>query len=139
MTPTVEPEEAVHGPHPVRVALGEVLVDGDDVHAFAGERVEVGRERRDERLALAGAHFGDLALVQRDAADELHVEVAHAERAARRLAHHGERLGQQFVQRGPFLDACAQLIGLGAQLLVAQGLDGRLEGIRLARPSDHNP
>ena len=49
-----EAEEAVDLAHPLRVAAGEVVVDGDDVHALAGERVEVGRQGRDERLAFAG-------------------------------------------------------------------------------------
>ena len=92
-------EEAVDPPHPVGVALREVVVDGDDVHALAGQRIEVGRQRRDERLAFAGAHFGDLAVVQRHAADQLHVEVAHLQRALAGLAHDGERLGQQRVER----------------------------------------
>ncbi len=56
-------EEAVDAAHPVGVALGQVVVDGDDVHALAGQRVQIGRQRRDQRLALAGAHFGDLAVV----------------------------------------------------------------------------
>ena len=41
-------------------------------------RVEVRRQRGDERLAFAGDHFGDVALVQDHAADQLHVVVAHA-------------------------------------------------------------
>ena len=36
-----EPEEAVDLAHPFGVALGEVVVDGHDMHAPAGERVEV--------------------------------------------------------------------------------------------------
>ena len=63
-----------------------------------GERVEVRRQRRDERLALAGLHLGDPAEVQRGAAHELHVEVALAEHPAPGLAHGRERLGQQVVQ-----------------------------------------
>ena len=63
------------------------------------ERVQVDRQRRDERLALAGAHFGDLAVVQRHAADQLHVEVAHLQRALAGLADDGEGLGQQRVER----------------------------------------
>ena len=76
--------EAVEdGAHPLRVALGQVVVDGDDVDAAAGHGVERGGERSDEGLALAGPHLGDLALVQDHAADELDVEVAHAELALR--------------------------------------------------------
>ena len=41
----LEAEEAVHAAHQLGVALGEVVVDRDDVHALAGERVEVRRQR----------------------------------------------------------------------------------------------
>ena len=92
-------EEAVDLAHPLRVAAGEVVVDGDDVDAFAFERVQIGGQRRDERLAFAGLHLGDLALVQHGAADELHVEVPHVEHAAARLADDGEGFGQQVVER----------------------------------------
>jgi hypothetical protein len=76
--------------HPFGVALGEVVVDGDDVDALAGERVEIDRQRRDQRLAFAGAHFGDRAVVQHHAADQLHVEMAHAEHALGGFANRGE-------------------------------------------------
>ena len=65
----------------------------------AGQRVQVGRQRRHQRLALAGAHLGDLAVVQHHAADQLHVEMAHAERALARFAHHREGFRQQLVER----------------------------------------
>ena len=69
------------------------------MHALAGERVEVGGERGDQRLALAGPHLGDAALVQHHAADQLDVEMALAERPLGGLAHDGEGLDQQVVQR----------------------------------------
>ena len=53
---------------------------------------------RDEGLALAGLHLGDLALVQDDAAEQLDVEVAHAELAPADLAGRGEHLGQGIVE-----------------------------------------
>ena len=92
-------EEAVDLAHPLGVAAGEVVVDRDDVDAFAFEGVQIGGQRGDERLAFAGLHLGDLALVQHGAADELHVEVPHVQHAAAGLAHDGERLGQQVVER----------------------------------------
>ena len=84
--------------HPLRVALGQVVVDRDDVHAAPGHGVERGGERRDERLALAGLHLGDLALVQHDAADQLDVEMAHAQLAPADLAGRGEDLRQRVVE-----------------------------------------
>ena len=94
-----EAEELVDLAHPLGVALGQVVVDGDDVHALAGERVEIDRQRGDQRLALAGLHLGDLALVQHHAADELHVEVALAERALGGFAHGGEGGNEEVVER----------------------------------------
>ena len=91
-------EGGVDRAHPLGVAAGEVVVDGDDVDALAGERVEDDGERAGQRLALAGLHLGDRAGVQHHAADHLDVEVAHAHVAARDLAHQGERLGQQVVR-----------------------------------------
>ena len=95
-----EAEELVDLAHPLGVALGEVVVDGDDVDAVAGERVEIAGEGGDEGLAFAGLHFGDLALVQDHAADQLHVEVAHLDGAPAGFADDGEGLGQNLVEGG---------------------------------------
>ena len=123
-------EEAVDRAHPVRVALGQVLVDRDHVHALGGQRVQVGRQGRDQRLAFAGAHLGNLALVQDHAADQLHVEVPHAERAARRLAHRGECLGQQALDVLAAGQPLAELVGLALELLVAQRLERLFQRVR---------
>ena len=85
MTPTRQPEEIVDLAHPFGVALGEVVVHRHHVHAAPGERVEIDRQRRHQRLAFAGLHFGNASLVQDHAADELHVEVPLTERALGRL------------------------------------------------------
>ena len=63
--------------HPFGVALGVVVGGGDDVDAFAGEGVEVDGEGGDEGFAFSGCHFGDHAVVDSHAANELHVEVNH--------------------------------------------------------------
>ena len=111
-------EEAVNPAHPLRVAPGQVVVDGDDVDALALERVQVGGQRGDERLAFAGLHLGDPAAVQHDAADQLHVEVPHVQRALAGLADDGEGLGQQVVERFAVGEALAELDGLHAQRFV---------------------
>jgi len=93
------------------------------MHALAGQRVQVGREGGHERLTLAGPHLGDLALVQCDAAHELHVEVPLAEGALGRLPHRGERLRQQAVEGLAGEVAAPELRGLVAKLLVREGLE----------------
>ena len=115
--------------HPLGVAAGEVVVDGDDVDAAPGQRVEIDRERRHQRLALAGLHLGNVALVQEDAAHELHVEGAQAERPARRLAGVGEGLRQQLVERCPLGEPLAELGGPGADRGVVERLELRFQRV----------
>ena len=116
-------EEPVDLPHPLGVAAGQVVVDGDDVDALAGQRVEIDGERGDQGLAFAGLHLGDGALVQHHAADQLDVEMALAERALGRLAHGGEGGGEQAVELGAVGELAAEFLGAGAQLLVGQRRD----------------
>ena len=124
-------ERAEHAAHQLGLVGREVVVHRDDVHALAGDRVEVGGKRRDERLALTGLHLGDVAEVQGGAAHDLHVVGALAERALGGLAHGGEGLGHELVERLAGLVAGAQLRRLAAELLVGQlrvvlfeGVDG---------------
>ena len=56
--PGGHPEETVDPPHPLRVAPGQVVVDGDHVDAPAQEGVGVDRHGGRQRLALAGLHLG---------------------------------------------------------------------------------
>ena len=97
----VQAEEAVHAAHPLGVAFGQVVVDGDDVHALAGQRVEVRRQHAGQGLALTGLHLGDVAEVQRRAAHHLDVELPLVKHAPGRLAGDRERLGQQVVEVAP--------------------------------------
>jgi len=52
-----------------------------------------------QRLALARAHFRDFAGMQREAADQLHVEVSQPELAARALATRAKASVTRSVQR----------------------------------------
>jgi hypothetical protein len=87
---------------------------------LAGKRVQIDRQGRDQRLAFAGLHLRDIALVQHHAADQLHVEGPHAERPLGALAGDGEGRHQQFVDGLALGDLGAELVGLAAQLFVAQ-------------------
>ena len=127
MTPTLQAEGPVDAAHPLRVALGQVIVDGDDVDALAVERVQVAGQRGDQRLAFAGLHFGDLALVQHHAADQLHVEMAHVEEAAAGFADHGEGFDQEVVESRALGDFFLELDGLGGEIDIRQLAHGRLE------------
>ena len=115
-----EAEELVDLAHPLAVALGEVVVDGDDMDALAGERVEIDRQRRDQGLAFAGAHLGDARLVEHHAADQLDIEMPHAEHRRGRLADDGKGRHQQVVELGAIGDVLAEFRGAADQLLVGE-------------------
>ena len=85
-------------PHPRRVAAGEIIIDGDDVHALAGNGIQIGGQGRHQRFALAGPHFRNFAEMQHHAANQLHVEMAHPQHPLARLAHYRERFRQQVFQ-----------------------------------------
>ena len=116
-------QELVDRTHPARVALGEILVDRDDMHALAGQRIQIGRQRRDQGLALTGSHLGDLALVQRHTAHHLHVEVPQAEGPPGGLADQCKGLGQQRLQARTVGKLLAQRVGAGTQRIVVLRLE----------------
>ena len=119
--------------HPLRVALGEVVVDRDDVNALARKRVEVGREGGDEGLTLAGLHLRDVAQVQGGTAHDLHVVVALAQRALGSLAHGGKGLRQQVVERLAVGQPLLERVGLFPQLGVGQRDEVFLDDVDLLR------
>ena len=115
--------------HPLGVETGEVVVDRDEVHAVAGQRVEVGRQRRHEGLALAGLHLGDPTEVERRPAHQLHVEVALADHpsAASRVTANASI--SDVVELGAVGESLPELVRLGPQGVVGQLLDLRLERV----------
>ncbi len=127
--PDREPKPVVDAAHPLGVAPSQVVVDRDHVHALAGQGVEIDRQRRGQGFTLTGAHFGDLSAVQRHAAYQLHVEVAHFEHALAGLAHGGKGLGQQRIQRLALRQPLFEFGRLGLHLGIAQALELGLEGV----------
>ena len=123
-----EAQEAIDLTHPFAVTAGQIVVHGDDMDALAFKRVQIGGERRHQRLAFAGAHFGDFAAMQDDAADHLDVEVTHAQHADRCFADGRESFGQKAVQRFAIGQALTEARRLAHQFIIAHRLDRRFEG-----------
>ena len=121
-----KPQRVVDRPHPLRVALGQVVVDRDQMRPIALQRVQIQRQRRHQRLALARPHLRHLALVQHQPAEHLHVVVAHLHLAPRRLAHHRERLRQDVIERGAIFEPLNELRRLLAQRHIVEPLGLRL-------------
>ena len=99
------------------------------MHALAGERVEIDRERRDEGLAFARAHLRDRAFVQHEAADQLHVEMALLQGALGRLAHGGEGGNGEIIEALAGGEFGAERLGLAAQLFVGERSELRFERV----------
>ena len=68
----------------------------------SGERIKVGRQCRNQRFAFASAHLRNLSLVQDDATNQLHVEVAHAGSAHAGFPDDSKCLRQNFIQGSSF-------------------------------------
>src|SRR5262249_38097103 len=96
---SLETEEAIELAHPLRVASREVVVHRDEMDAFAFERIEIDRQRRDERLSLARLHLADHSFVEDHPSDQLHVVVAHLERALARLTTYRKGLDEDVIER----------------------------------------
>jgi len=126
-----EAQEIVDGAHPGRVAPGQVIVHRDEMAAPAGQGVEVQGHGGRERLALARFHLGDLALVQHDPPDELHVEGAHPHGPPGGLADDGEGLRQDVVEGLPACEPLLELGRLGLELLVGEPADAVLKAVDL--------
>ena len=111
-----EAEELEEVAHPLGVASGQVVVDGDDVDAAAGEGIERDGKGSHQGLAFPRGHFRNHPAVQGHTTDELDVKVDHVPRqrliADRQLAT-AETTGRVFHDR----------VALGHDLIENLGLD----------------
>ena len=94
----LQTEEAINLAHPFGVARREIVIYRNHINAASGQSVQVYRQGRHQRLAFAGPHLGDLALMQHESADHLHIKMPHPGGAHTGLAHQRESFRQNFVQ-----------------------------------------
>ena len=118
----LQTQEAVDLAHPLGVTLGQIVVDGDDVDALAGQRVQIGGKGGYQGLAFTGLHLGDPALMQHDAAHQLHPVGTHAQYTVRGLPHGGKSLRQNVIQGLAVGKTLLELRGLGLKLCIGEGL-----------------
>ena len=124
-----EAEETEDLPHPFAVAGGEVIVDGDHMNAFAGNGVEIGRQRGHQCFPFPGFHFGDAAVVENHAADELDIKVAHTQHPFGCFPHHGEGFGEEFVEGFAVGVTLFEFRGFPGQLFIAVSGDRGFEAV----------
>ena len=95
-----QPQKVVKLAHPLGISISEVVIYRHHMHALAGQGIQVHRQGGGQGLAFAGAHFGDFSVMQRHAAEQLHIEMAHLHDPLGALAHHRKSLRQQIIQCG---------------------------------------
>ena len=120
-------ERVVDRLDPLGVALGQVVVDRDEVDVVAGQRVEIERHRGDEGLALTGSHLGDVALVEDDPAHHLDVEQADVHGALEGFPDRRVGLEEDLLERLAVGYTLPELDGLAGELLVGELLELGLE------------
>ena len=118
-------------PHPFGIAFGQVIVDRNDMHAFSGQGIEIGRQGGDQGFSFTGFHFGDVASVEHDAADQLDVEMAHLHGPPRGFPHRCEGFRQDVVKVFSVIETFTKLGRLPAQGVVVHCLHGRFKNVDL--------
>ena len=106
-------KKAVNLAHPFAVALGQVIVDGNNMHAFAGQGIQVNGHGGHQGLAFTGLHLGNAGTMKHNAADDLHRVGLQAQHTPVRFAADGERFGQDIVKAGPVFQLFFQVRGFG--------------------------
>ena len=94
-----QPQPHVQRSHPLHVAAGQVIVNRDDVHALSDQRIQIGRQCRNQRLTFTGDHFSNSAAMQHHATNQLHVIVPHLQKAFTALTTNSKCFGQNVVSR----------------------------------------
>ena len=116
-------KKAEHFTHPLRVALCQIVIDRDNVHALAFQRVQISRQRCYQRFAFTCFHFRDAPLVHHDAAHQLYREMTHVQhiRSRRSLPHNGVCFWQNVVQRFSRRQTVPEFLCFSSQFLIGKG------------------
>ena len=109
-------KELVYPPHPFCIPLGEIIVDRNEVNAVACQCIEIYGQSRHQCLTFACSHFGNSAVMQYHASDQLHIEMTHVQNTFAGLAHDREGFRQKSIEGGAGRDALFELFGLCPQL-----------------------
>ncbi len=81
----------------------------------------------DQGFAFTGLHFCDLALMQHNSADQLHIKMTHFQSAHRSFSNRCKRFGNQIIQRLSVFETFFESGRLGPEGFIAHGLNLRLQ------------
>ncbi len=115
--------ETVDLSHPVGVALGEVIIDGNHMHALAGQGIQVNGQGGDQGFTFTGLHLGDIAIMQDQPADQLDIIMTLAKDAFGGFPGYGKGLVEHAVERLAIRKSLTEKACLALQLCIAHGLE----------------
>ena len=115
-----QPQESVQFAHPLHVTLSQVIIDGDDVNAFAFQRIQISRQRSHQSLTFTSLHLGNTSLMEYDAADDLYTEVFHAQGSLCTFTAYRKSFRQKIVQCFPCCNTVFELLCFSPQLLIGK-------------------
>ena len=108
------------------------------MNAFTGQRIQIGREGRHQRLTFPRAHFGDVALMQENPTFQLHIKGAQAKGTLGSFTAVCKGLGQDRVQRlTALLHTVLELTGLFDDPLIREGGEFGLKRVDLRHQRPH--
>jgi len=130
--------------HPLGVAERQVIVDCNQVDAFAFQGIKIHWEGGDQCFALSGGHLGDLALMKYHAADQLDVVRDHVplgfdfrhrpalpDQPPTGLLDRGKGFGEDVIQRFALGDTLFELLGLALQFVIGEIVVCRIDFVDL--------
>ena len=91
-------QEGIYLSHPLSVTLGQVVIDGYNVHSLAFQSIKVRRQRSNQSFTFTCLHFGNSSLMKGYTADYLHLEMLHAYASCRSFSAHCESLYKYIVK-----------------------------------------
>ena len=92
-------KETMNFAHPCRVTRSKVFIDGNNMHALAGECIKIRGQRCNKCFAFARSHFGNSPLMQHDAAYELNIIMPLPDGADGSLANNRKSFRQKLIKR----------------------------------------
>lgn len=131
-------------PHPLRITRCEIIVDGDDMHAFARQCIQIDRCDSDQGLSFSCLHLGDDSFMENDASEELDIIRDHipdqflsfdldfgADHPLARLLDCSERFREDIVQGLALCEPVLEFLGLRLDLIVGQRIEFSREFVYL--------
>ncbi len=90
-------QEVIETSHFDAVTLGQIVIDGNNVHTLASQGIQICRQGSNQGLAFTSTHLCNFSLVETNTSHHLHVKMPHAHDTAGSLTNHCKSLWQDII------------------------------------------